>query len=160
MREFNGRLVIMAFAALALIASGGGFEAAEQDAEITYEIRPLVDLGGNGSRGNGINDSGYVTGFSNLPQGMGRRAVVWFNGQMFQLDPLGGTNTSVAWSGKNNSDLVVGITQTNELQTTRSRQPGRRTRLRCAPALRPPAVRSRRCGESRVLPVLVNPTAP
>lgn len=117
MRQFNGRLVVMAFAALALIASGGGFEAAEQDAGITYEIRPLEDLGGNSSRGNGINDSGHVTGFSNLSQGMGRRAVVWFNGQLFQLDPLGGTNSSVAWSGKNNSDLVVGITQTNELQT-------------------------------------------
>jgi probable HAF family extracellular repeat protein len=108
------RLVIIA--ALAIIAHGSGSTAAQRDGDITYEINPLADLGGNSSRGNGINDSGLVTGYSNLDQGLGRRAVVWFNGRIFQLDPIGGTNSSVAWSGKNNSRLVVGITQTNQLQ--------------------------------------------
>jgi probable HAF family extracellular repeat protein len=115
--HLDRRLVIVASAALALSASGRGFEAEAQDEAITYDIRPLADLGGNSSRGNGINDSGHVTGFSNLAEGKGRRAVVWFNSRMFQLDPLGGTNSSVAWSGKNNSALVVGITQTSEPQT-------------------------------------------
>jgi probable HAF family extracellular repeat protein len=89
--HLDRRLVIVASAALALSASGRGFEAEAQDEAITYDIRPLADLGGNSSRGNGINDSGHVTGFSNLAEGKGRRAVVWFNSRMFQLDPLGGS---------------------------------------------------------------------
>jgi probable HAF family extracellular repeat protein len=117
LRHSHGWLSLTASAALATSVYSGGFQAAEQHVEITYEILPLADLGGNSSRGHGINDSGHVTGFSNLAEGKGRRAVVWFKERMFQLDPIGGTNSSVAWSGKNNSALVVGITQTSELQT-------------------------------------------
>ena len=109
--------VVIVSAALAMIGLGTGFKAAEQADDVTYEVRPLPSLGGTSSRGNGINDAGLVTGFSNLNQNTARRASVWFHDQVFQLDPLGGTNSSVAWSGKNNSGLVVGITQTSELQT-------------------------------------------
>lgn len=110
-------LLVAICTTLAVAVHGRAFEPAAQEDDIAYEIRPLADLGGNSSRGNGINDSGHVTGFSNLPQGAGRRAVVWFQHELLQLDPLGGTNSSVAWSGKNNSGLVVGITQTHQLQT-------------------------------------------
>lgn len=110
------RLAIIVSAALAIIGFGTGFEAAEQDEEVTYKVRPLSSLGGTSSRGNGVNDAGFVTGFSNLTENKARRASVWFHDQVFQLDPLGGTNSSVAWSGKNNSGLVVGITQTSQLQ--------------------------------------------
>jgi probable HAF family extracellular repeat protein len=111
------RIVVMVSAPLAMIGYGSGFEAAEQHKEVTYEVRPLASLGGTSSRGNGINDAGLVTGFSNLTGNTARRASVWFHDQVFQLDPLGGTNSSVAWSGKNNSGLVVGITQTSQPQT-------------------------------------------
>jgi probable HAF family extracellular repeat protein len=80
-------------------------------------VRSLADLGGLSSRGNGIADSGQVTGFSNLPDGKGRRAVAWFDGQLVRVDPIGGTNSSFAWSGTSNSSLAVGITQTAALQT-------------------------------------------
>lgn len=117
MKHPISRFAAATSAALVLAGYGAGFEASEQEAEVTYEIRSLDDLGGNSSRGHGINDSGRVTGFSNLADGKGRRAVVWHGQRMLRLDPIGGTNSSVPWSGKNNSGLVVGITQTNELQT-------------------------------------------
>jgi probable HAF family extracellular repeat protein len=116
MKHPIARLAIIVSAALAIIGFGTGFEAAEPDEEVTYEVRPLSTLGGTSSRGNGVNDAGLVTGFSNLTENKTRRASVWFHDQVFQLDPLGGTNSSVAWSGKNNSGLVVGITQTSQLQ--------------------------------------------
>ena len=113
------RLVVIASAALAMIGYGTGFEAAEQDAEVTYKVQPLSSLGGNSSRGNGVNDWGLVTGFSNLTDDAARRATLWFHGHQIELRTLGGTNSSVAWSGQNNSGLVVGIAQTDKLQTRR-----------------------------------------
>ena len=109
-------LVIVASAAT-VIGYAASFEAVEHDAEVVYNIRPLSSLGGTSSRGNGINDWGLVSGFSNLAGNTARRAVVWFHDRRFQLDPVGGTNSSVAWSGLNNSGLVAGITQTSKLQT-------------------------------------------
>ena len=117
MKHFIPRITVIVSALLAIIGYVPGFEAAEQNEEVTYEVQPLSSLGGTNSRGNGVNDAGLVTGFSNLTGNMARRASVWFHDQVFQLDPLGGTNSSVAWSGKNNSGLVVGITQTSQLQT-------------------------------------------
>jgi probable HAF family extracellular repeat protein len=117
MKHSIARLGIMASATLAVFGYGARFEAAEQDAEITYKVQPLSPLGGTSSRGNGVSDAGLVTGFSNLTDNKARRASVWFHDQVFPLDPLGGTNSSVAWSGKNNGGLVVGITQTSQLQT-------------------------------------------
>jgi probable HAF family extracellular repeat protein len=108
----------MAAAAIAMIICGGRFEAAhEEPGEVRYHVRPLPELDGGSSRGNGINDAGMVTGFSNLPSGEGRRAIVWTNKRMLRLDPIGGTNSSIAWSGHNNANIVVGITQTGDLQT-------------------------------------------
>jgi probable HAF family extracellular repeat protein len=116
-KQSMARLAIVVSAVLATVGFGSRFEAAKQDEDVGYEVRSLLSLGGTSSRGNGINDSGLVTGFSNLAENKARRASVWFHDQIFQLDPLGGTNSSVAWSGKNNSDLVVGITQTNRPQS-------------------------------------------
>jgi hypothetical protein len=36
-----------------------------------------------------------VSGFSNI-SATARRAAVWFHGEVFQIDPVGGTNSSVA----------------------------------------------------------------
>jgi probable HAF family extracellular repeat protein len=113
------RLVIMATAALVMIGYESGFEAAEQNADITYKVRPLPSLGGTSSRGNGVNDWGLVSGFSNLAGNAARRATVWFFDLKLELKPFGGTNSSVPWSGLNNGGLVVGIAQTNKLQTRR-----------------------------------------
>jgi probable HAF family extracellular repeat protein len=102
---------------IALLVVTAGVESAARHKEVTYEIRPLASLGGTSSRGNGVNDSRHVTGFSNLTGNTARRATVWFHDRTLRLDPLGGTNSSIPWSGKSNSGLVVGITQTSRLQT-------------------------------------------
>lgn len=115
------RVVIVVLAALAIIGYGIGFEAAEQDAETTYEVRALESLGGSSSRGHGINDWGLVAGFSNLAGNTARRAALWFHDQKFELEPLGGTNSSVAWVGLKNDGLVVGIAQTDKLQTRKDK---------------------------------------
>lgn len=117
MKHSITRLVIIVAGALALVGYRADFEAAEQDADVTYKVRQLPSLGGTSSRGNGVNDAGLVTGFSNLTGNAARRATLWFDGHKLELDTLGGTNSSVAWSGQNNRSLVVGIAQTSKLQT-------------------------------------------
>ncbi len=47
------------------------------------------------SRANGINDSGQIVGFSDLPNGQ-RRAVRWQNGVMVDLGTLGGGASEAA----------------------------------------------------------------
>lgn len=115
------RLVIVLWAALAVIGYSTSFEAAEEHSETEYTVRSLESLGGTSSRGNGITDWGLVAGFSNLPGNRARRATIWFHDQKFPLDPLGGTNSSVPWSGHNNAGLVVGITQTDKLQARKDK---------------------------------------
>jgi probable HAF family extracellular repeat protein len=116
-KQRNASAMVVASAALAILGSGIAFEAAAPERETSYRVQPLASLGGTNSRGNGINDWELVAGFSNLAGNQARRATVWFQGRMFRLDPFGGTNSSIAWSGQNNSGLVVGIAQTGQLQT-------------------------------------------
>jgi probable HAF family extracellular repeat protein len=100
---------------VAVLAIGGTvFEAAE---EPSYRVRALESLGGTSSRGNGVNNGGLISGFSNLSGNTARRATIWLGTQAFDLGTLGGTNSSVAWSRQNDSGLVVGIAQTALPQT-------------------------------------------
>jgi probable HAF family extracellular repeat protein len=109
------RLVVLAAALLAL--GGTGFEAAEGESAHSYRVHALASLGGTNSRGNGVNNWGLVSGFSNLADNLARRATLWFGEHAVDLKTLGGTNSSVAWSRQNDSGLVVGISQTGMLQT-------------------------------------------
>jgi probable HAF family extracellular repeat protein len=92
------------------------FVAADHDGERAYDVHPLPSLGGTSSRGNGVNSWGLVTGFSNVAENAARHAVAWFGGRVFDLDTLGGANSSVAWSTQNETGLIVGIAQTSEPQ--------------------------------------------
>lgn len=119
MREQKTRMMAVALASVAIFSLGVGFEASEEPLEREYKVRLLGSLGGTSSRGNGINDSGVVSGFSNLATG-GRRAAVWRIEQSdtpTEIAPLGGRHNSAGWSGMTNSGLVVGITQTDDPQT-------------------------------------------
>ncbi len=78
-----------------------------------YEVVKFSSsLGGTQSRGLAINNRGWVAGFSNLPGNGSRHAVLWRHGSLTDLGTLGGPNSSVAWLGLNNQDIVVGISQT------------------------------------------------
>ncbi|MGH8204234.1 MAG: hypothetical protein ACREST_06450, partial [Steroidobacteraceae bacterium] len=116
MKHRTSGIALAVAAVLGTVAYGASVEAADNQSADRYSIRQLEGLGGTSSRVNGITDWGLATGFSNLASGA-RRAAMWFLGRAFPIEPLGGTHSSVAWSGANNAGLVVGITQTDAPQT-------------------------------------------
>ena len=73
-----------------------------------------ASLGGTLSRGMAINDGGWVAGWSNQSDGT-RHAALWRNGSITDLLTLGGPNSTVAWPGLNNAGMIVGISQTAEV---------------------------------------------
>lgn len=80
-----------------------------------YTVSNLSSLGGTISRGNSINNSGWVTGYSNTGQNTRRRAALWINGgAAVDLGSLGGADgySSVVWPVKNNNGMIAGISQT------------------------------------------------
>ena len=80
---------------------------------VNYRIVKLADLGGMTASGNSINDVGLVAGFSDLPDGNSRHAMLWLYGFKFDLGTLGGPNSNVAWPNKNTIGLIAGIAQTD-----------------------------------------------
>lgn len=71
-----------------------------------YRVTNLPSLGGTISRGNSINNRGWIAGYSNLPGDQSRHAALWLGGSIFDLGTLGGPNSSVAWPVKNNRGTV------------------------------------------------------
>src|SRR5689334_10995634 len=80
----------------------------------SYPIAKLPSLGGTLSRGMAINDQHWVAGWSNLADGS-RHAALWRNGIITDLLTLGGPSSTVAWPGLNDHGMVVGISQTQEV---------------------------------------------
>jgi probable HAF family extracellular repeat protein len=86
-----------------------------------YTITKLTSsLGGTVSRGTAINSGGLVAGFSNLAGNLTRHAALFRDGSIVNLGTLGGVNcpecnSSVVWPGINNQGLVVGISETVDL---------------------------------------------
>ncbi len=99
------RSVVLTFTLLSGVAYGGTHTG-------QYRVADLPSLGGTVSRGNSINDRGWVAGYSNLAGDQSRHATLWLRGTAFDLGTLGGANSSVAWPVKNNRGLLVGISQT------------------------------------------------
>jgi probable HAF family extracellular repeat protein len=81
-------------------------------AKAQYQVSNLDALGGTNSRGNSINDETWVAGYSNLAGDQSRHATLWRNGSLLDLGTLGGPNSNVTWSVKNNEGIIVGIAQT------------------------------------------------
>ncbi len=107
------------FCLLALLLIAGCWATpAQSDArqERQYQIVDLGSLGGTSSRGNSINDRGWVAGFSNLSATV-RHAALWRNNSTTPIDlgTLGSPqrNSNVTWSVKNNNGSIVGISQTD-----------------------------------------------
>src|SRR5207244_9383513 len=72
-------------------------------------------LGATSSGGNSINDQSWVAGYSRLPD-RNRHATLWRNSLLTDLGTLGGPNSSVTWNVKNTAGIIVGISQTADLQ--------------------------------------------
>jgi len=81
----------------------------------TFTVTNLGSIGGTISRGNSINNSGWISGFSFVTGNARRHATLWINGgAAMDLGSLAGPSgySSVVWPVKNNSGLIAGITQT------------------------------------------------
>lgn len=77
-----------------------------------YVITTLASLGGTSSRGDSINNLGWVAGFSNVSGNATRHATLWAFGAQIDLHTLGGPNSSVVWPVKNTTGILAGISQT------------------------------------------------
>jgi probable HAF family extracellular repeat protein len=88
---------------------------AKRPPTVRYTITKLASpLGGN-ARGMAINNRGWVAGFSNLSDNFSRHAVLWRNADGTDLNTLGGPNSTVQWPGLNDSGVVVGLSETADL---------------------------------------------
>ena len=88
-------------------------------ANARYTVATLPGFGG-ASQGGGINDRGWVAGYSGLPGGI-RHAALWRDGSIVDLGTLGGSqsglHSDVQWPGLSNGGVIVGISHTAELDT-------------------------------------------
>ncbi len=89
-------------------------QSAVAAAAVQYEVVKLPSIpGGTLARGMAINQQGWVAGWSNQADGT-RRAVLWKNGVLTNLNTLGGPSSTVPWPGLNDAGTVVGISHTGE----------------------------------------------
>ena len=93
---------------IAVCCAGAALAQAPQ-----YNVSNLDTLGGTNSRGNSINDRSWVAGFSNLSGNQSRHAALWRSGSILDLGTLGGPNSNVTWSVKDNRGIIAGIAQTS-----------------------------------------------
>ena len=87
-------------------------ERATAATAVRYEVVKLPSLGGTQSRGMAINRQGWVAGWSNQTDGT-RRAVLWKDGAITNLQTLGGPSSTVPWIGLNDAGTVAGISHTS-----------------------------------------------
>ena len=77
-----------------------------------YRVFNLPSLSTAGpSEGNSINNLGLASGTSTVASGM-THATAWFLGRVYDLNTLGGANSAVLWSVKNDLGLIAGVSQT------------------------------------------------
>ena len=91
---------------------------APQGSPPSYRIDKLPTLFGN-SQGGGINNPGSVAGYSGRSDGT-RHAALWRSGVVTDLGTLGtgtGLHSNVQWPGISDNGMVVGISQTDALDT-------------------------------------------
>src|SRR5262249_7921742 len=84
--------------------------------QLSYHVvKYSASLGGTLNRGLAINNQGWVAGFSNLSGDGTRHAALWQNGAITDLKTLGGPSSTVPWPGLNNNGMIVGISQTADV---------------------------------------------
>jgi probable HAF family extracellular repeat protein len=106
-RIFTGVMVVTILASPVQLAA----QEPESNNHHRYVLSSLASLGGTSSGASSINNRNWVSGFSNLSGDSTQHAVVWADGETFDLGTLGGPNSSVAWPN-HNDHAVVGIAET------------------------------------------------
>jgi len=89
----------------------------QSSSEVRYVVDTLPTLGGRLSRPSGINNDGWLAGFSTLPGDTIRHAALWRDGAVTDLLTLGGQNSNVQWPGISSSAIIAGISEIAELDT-------------------------------------------
>lgn len=98
-----------------LLAMYVTFGAAGLAAQTQYQVVTLPTLGGTAGAANSINNRGWATGLANFAGDTVGHASLWVNdSNAIDLGALGGAsaNSVVAWPVKNDTGLVVGISDT------------------------------------------------
>src|SRR5262249_14705682 len=85
-----------------------------------YVVFDLGTLGGANAGGNSINNinnPSWVTGTSTLDGNQVAHAALWVNGSKIDLGALGGpgSNSGIAWPVKNEHGIIVGFSETAEV---------------------------------------------
>jgi uncharacterized membrane protein len=90
---------------------------AERGARLRYRVvMQASTLGGRVNVATSINSRGRLAGFSDLGTEPTRHAVLWGRGgNIDDLGTLGGPNSVVQWPGQNDWGMVVGISETSDL---------------------------------------------
>jgi probable HAF family extracellular repeat protein len=84
-------------------------------AQPTYSVTTLPTAGGVQGQGISINERGWVVGIANFTGDNFSEAALWLNGNLTPLGNLGGPNSAVAWPVKNNNGIIVGISETADM---------------------------------------------
>lgn len=92
-----------------------GMNPARAKQTVIYHVRNLGSLGGTTSAGNSINDRGWISGTSNLAGDQTTHATLWMGEATIDLGTLGGPNSAVLWPVKNEAGMIVGVTETAEI---------------------------------------------
>ena len=99
------------------VIGGGRPERSRAQPSALYDVRFLSSLGGTNSRGNSVNDEGWVAGYSNLENNHVRHAALWRGATPTDIGVLGSShnpkNSNIVWPVKNTGGLLVGISQTD-----------------------------------------------
>jgi probable HAF family extracellular repeat protein len=80
-----------------------------------YFVVKLGSLGGTVGRSNGVNGRGWVSGWSNLAGDNNHHAVLWIDGNPSNLGTLGGQNSEIEFTAKNNFGLLAGGSDTSNI---------------------------------------------
>ena len=85
-----------------------GFALAPPAAAQQYQVSYLDSLGGTNSRGDSINNRGWIAGFSRLSGDQNRHATLWRDGSPLDLGTLAGPvrNSSLVWHVKNERGIL------------------------------------------------------
>jgi len=112
-RQLAAPALILTLATTLGLVSGSDARAGQPKPR--YAVTLLDSLGGTISRANSLDDAGWASGYSFLAGNGQRRATLWREAQPpLDLGALGGpaANSSIVWPVKNDSGLLVGISET------------------------------------------------
>src|SRR5262245_49309089 len=115
-RSLTSLILIAMVATFSVADRMDGAELAKKKKTIRYKVVTLNTLGGTLGGGISINNPGWVAGFSTQDGNLTAHATLWRDGETVDLLTLGGPNSALGFPAKNNNGVIVGISETADLQ--------------------------------------------